>query len=333
MDLKGHFGDRSHEAAIRQMTLTLIEKIASSAVVADQAAYKAFQAEIDSIRSQFSSTMTAELLLLQTGFAAQALQTYNRGVAAFFWDESRVMKEMLDIVLTALAAIGREDAPVLTRKHKNDSALATDATRSADRLSALRDWCNRVVRDVERQRYDTENAIHALRREVEKGAANPSLTESASLDTITGLRSMSCAVNAMRRPVPPGTRRYVFVIVVDRIQAVNARFGQDTGDSVLRAFARHVSAELGGKDLYRWSGPAFVALLDRCEPLAQVRLQLRHALDAHLEETFDVDGRDVLIPVSANWSAFELTGSQGAAERQIRTFIAGQDTSTESCAA
>jgi hypothetical protein len=53
-------------------------------------------------------------------------------------------------------------------------------------------------------------------------------------------------------------------------------------------------------------------------------MEVKRILDTRIEETYSADGRSVLLPITANWSAFPLMSSAEATDAQIRTFIASQ---------
>ena len=161
-----------------------------------------------------------------------------------------------------------------------------------------------------------------IKNSEERASAN----EPLDLDPITGLPSQETAEATFQDLVRKPGKRFVVVAVVNRMQPINARFGHSVGNQVLRTFKEFFQHELGPQDrLFRWSGPALVAVLERTEALEIVRAEVRRMLNKPLENTtFDVGGREVLIPVSASWSVFMLIPPVTTANRQIQTFIASQ---------
>ncbi|MES1262702.1 MAG: hypothetical protein ABUS49_13295, partial [Acidobacteriota bacterium] len=75
--------------------------------------------------------------------------------------------------------------------------------------------------------------------------------------------------------------------------------------------------------LFRWTGPAMVAILERSQPLAAIRLMVKQLADVRTDIAFEFGDRSVHIPISANWAVFPLEG-KAAAESQIHAFIASQ---------
>jgi GGDEF domain-containing protein len=114
-------------------------------------------------------------------------------------------------------------------------------------------------------------------------------------------------------------------MVVKGVQSVNARYGFGVGDRMLRAFKEHIEKRLPRTDkLFRWEGPAVVVLLDRKDPLEQVRAEVRRMLDTQIEEALQLDGRSVMIPISAAWLVSVLMPPLAIVVRSIQSFIASQ---------
>jgi GGDEF domain-containing protein len=115
------------------------------------------------------------------------------------------------------------------------------------------------------------------------------------------------------------------VVVINRVQAVNARFGYSVGDQMLAVTAQHFRKNLSARDrLYRWHGPAFIVLLDRAERIDHVRAEFRHFADTKLEKTVEIGSRTVLIPISTNWSIFPIAAPAETLMKRVETFTAAQ---------
>jgi GGDEF domain-containing protein len=105
---------------------------------------------------------------------------------------------------------------------------------------------------------------------------------------------------------------------------VNVRFGRQAGDDLLAFYAVHLGRSMTRRDrLFRWTGPAFVALVEREENATQVREEISRYANRRLSRTVTVGARSVLLPVGASWTI--LAGHDGTSVqslvRQIETFI------------
>jgi GGDEF domain-containing protein len=144
-------------------------------------------------------------------------------------------------------------------------------------------------------------------------------------DPATGAQGQQDCLAALQEAIDRGTRHYVLVTIVNRVQPINARFGRNAGDRMLLRFKEYLENQLTSSDqLFRWTGPAMVALLERQEEFSHVRSLVRRMLDVPIEETYELSGRSVLIPISAAWSMFVLSSTKEATEKQIHAFIASQ---------
>lgn len=152
------------------------------------------------------------------------------------------------------------------------------------------------------------------------------IVQAQDADPVTGLPKQKAAEIALQELAGRPGKHFVVTAVVNRLQPINARFGHEVGDQVLQTFKGSFEKQLTPNDrLFRWTGPALVAILDRGDTLEQVRTEVRKMLDAPTgNKMFDVGGRQVLIPVTAAWSVFMLIPPFTTAARQIQTFIAAQ---------
>jgi GGDEF domain-containing protein len=169
-----------------------------------------------------------------------------------------------------------------------------------------------------------------LQRQIERRPAGERAAEPTDSDPVTGLPNRSAALLAMQAASESGSRLYIAAMVVKGVQSVNLRFGFGVGDRMLRSFKESVERQLSSADkLFRWDGPALIVLMDRAEPIAQIRAQFKRILENRLEANYDVDGRSVLIPIVADSLTFSLMPPVALAVKQIQTFVAGQSSAMQ----
>jgi GGDEF domain-containing protein len=115
------------------------------------------------------------------------------------------------------------------------------------------------------------------------------------------------------------------VFVLESAQRINLRFGREAGDKVIRELKEYIAGQLQpGDRMFRWPGPAVVALLASADPFDRVRNRLKRFLEKPIELTLDFNGRSVLIPLTIAWSVFAVSMPLAGLNRQIHDFIAGQ---------
>jgi GGDEF domain-containing protein len=326
VSIKRYLNLGDDDGVMRQVVTLLLEKIAGSAVSANELECTAFRDDIGRIRDQFVANTTPDSVLVTAGSAAQAMETYNKGIGRFLQRQEGQLQSIVTMMTDTVVKIGGQHMRSAQRLQEiGDGIERAGAVGDFETLKIRLGEClNSFREETSRQKEETEDLIKNLRQGVEQRARKLG-THGKDLDSATGLAKMEDCIRAMREEGTPGRRRYVVTMVVNRMQSINARFGQDAGDRVLSSFGSFVEQQLNPTDkLFRWTGPAVVALLDRSESLDQVRTQIKRMLENRIEENFEVEERSVLIPISAAWAAFQLIGTVATAEKQIQTFIASQ---------
>jgi GGDEF domain-containing protein len=296
-------------------------------VEGDRAGYDAFRTEMEQIRQRAIQDATPESLFVTAGSAVQAMENYNRQISAFLRKQGSELQCIVSMLFETIITIGGENMRSAQRLQElGDKLERVGALEDLQKLkSSLGDCLHSFREEAQRQKAESEETIQSLQQEIERVHERAGSATFEDLDPVTTLPRQAAGLQAMQEAIQSGKRRYVVAMVVNRMQSVNARFGFHVGDRILRAFKENVEKQLMRADkLFRWEGPAIVVMLERKEPIEQVRAQIRRILDGRLEEIFDVEGRSVMIPISAAWSAFTLMPPLANATKQIQAFIASQ---------
>jgi diguanylate cyclase (GGDEF)-like protein len=102
-------------------------------------------------------------------------------------------------------------------------------------------------------------------------------------------------------------QHFACIFLVNRIVAVNARFGHAAGDHILLRFSQNVAQRLSpGDAFFRWYGPAFLVILNRSVPHDAVRAEVARVASGHKEEEIQVGTRTILLSISSNTSVLDL---------------------------
>jgi GGDEF domain-containing protein len=327
LKLKDFLSASEGEHALRKVVSVLLEKIGTVAVRGDPAEHTEFRAEMNHLRDQAENEVSPERLFVTAGAAVQAMENYNLRIAALIRKQSAELQSVVAMITETAAKIGGENARSVQRLHEIANKFEHAGTFEDLRAlkSHLADCLLSFREEMARQRAESDMAIRSLQNELQRRPIAGGAVAMDELDPVTGLFRQGAGLQAMRAATESGKRLYVVATVVKGVQSVNARFGFEVGDRMLRAFKNKMEHHLLHADrMFRWDGPAIVILMDRVEPISQVRTQIRRMLDSHIDESFDVDGRSVLIPITAEWLAFPLLPPVSLAGRQIQSFIAGQ---------
>jgi GGDEF domain-containing protein len=191
-----------------------------------------------------------------------------------------------------------------------------------------------LKRDFVEKQEAAETLAAALRDRVKlleqspSTTAVPALAEGSRLaapvvDPCTGLPAKAEADAALRRAAG-GAQIYAAVFYVERISLINARFGEDLGNEIILFCSQHIASCLTRPNdlLFRWMGPAFVAILEREEgPLAVAR-EVRVVSARPLSRFFETPSRTVYLPIRLSAETIPMANqTYAAAADQIRNFI------------
>jgi hypothetical protein len=324
LSLKSFLHASEGEMALRRVIALLLEKIGAAAVRADDGEHAGFCDEMNDLRDRFMNEASAENLLIMTGSAVQTIENYNLRISTLLRKQTLELQSVIAMVTDTALKIGGEATRSAQRLQEIGNHF--EKAGSLEDLKTLKahlgECLNSFREEVERQKQESDTAIQALQRQVANRSTEIALPSGDPTDPTTGLPCKPAALHAMQAAAESGMRLYVVAMVVKGVQSVNTRFGPEVGDRMLRTFKENLERHVSRKDkLFRWEGPVIIALMDRPEPVGQLRTHVRRILDARLEQNFNVDGRSVLIPIHADFLVFPLMPPMSHAVRQIQKFV------------
>jgi GGDEF domain-containing protein len=207
--------------------------------------------------------------------------------------------------------------------------------RGMERASQLED-----IQDVKRELAGCLASVSKeLERQAAEAAANDSIARCALRDPVVQLATREAADpggELYSDPVTglPGPRQAQSAITgsmgaghwavvaakVDRVEAINARFGREAGDRVMLFISQHFASKLQPNDqIFRWHGPCLLALVDRGDSVDGLRAEMSRLLKTRIDQTIELGERSILVPLSLSWIVIPLWQVEGADEvyRQI----------------
>ena len=179
--------------------------------------------------------------------------------------------------------------------------------------------CLQLVRETTlRQRDQLGRSLTQLRERLE-GVQDLQIAAGfecePALDDLTGLPFRWAAESAFADAIERGGSEYATVFLVSQLHLVNARFGYATGDRILLTVGNHLARILPGKSrLFRWTGPVFVALMTRSEPLGDVEEEVRKITSGRIETDVQIGNGSVLLPAVVNALVVPLSSVSSAHE-------------------
>ena len=306
-----------------QVCLLLLDGISRYAFAYDREEYTRFRERIQGYSEALQKAKQAMPMLDIAGETIAAMKDYSREAQHVVGGQAvelRCMIEMLSQTLLSLADAGGKSVEALqTLRNQVETASRLDdmravRTRLGDSLKILSD---ETKRQKERNSQMQREAIEAARM------ASGRRTEAyPDVDTVTGCPSRQRAEAAIAMQLDASPPSYAAIIVLERVEAINLRYGFAAGDAVLQSFARQLAAGIKPPDmLFRWRGPAFVGLLSRSVKQDAVKAEVRDLAGKQIIQVADLP---LHIPITCASAVLclEKCGSAADVYQQIDRFVA-----------
>jgi GGDEF domain-containing protein len=147
-----------------------------------------------------------------------------------------------------------------------------------------------------------------------------------SMDQVTGLPSRKVAEQALS-DVVSGSHDFVLALfIVNRLPGINARYGREIGDEVMLRVSNHFAQHLASSTLlYRWNGPALVALAETDGKEQEIKTAWAKTASQKHEFSLDSQQRSVFVMVETSVSFFAANAATSLPElfRSLDHAVAG----------
>jgi GGDEF domain-containing protein len=322
--LKRYLFKTEGEVSHRKVIFLLLNGIAEHGVCADSTELESFRDEMQAISAAAEADCSLEQLFVAAGATVHALESSNTRTKRLMHRQGIEFQNMIAMLAQTVISItdGGERYTEALNDIKHELKQA-DAIEDVEKLKLRLGVCLEKVRtEATRQKSEAAALVLELQRNIQhaESCTNP------DADPVTGLPNASAAKLAFAQALASPGRKYVVTMVIDRLQPLNARFGNGVGDEVIRHWQKYIQMNVlvPGDHLFRWGGPTLVALITRPDSIDQIRGDLKRVLDKRLEKEFDVGGRTALIPLSVAWSAMALIPPASNVPLFLDKFVAAQ---------
>lgn len=261
-----------------------------------------FREEVLAIASSLTPDTPARELATLIDSAIQSLRKFSGSSAA------RVTAHLTELKATMRALT--ETVTFLAESRSSVVHQLTFIERQLEQATELEDirllrpklaTCLELVRE-ETARLQNESAANSELVRSGLGVA-PQHSESprrvGSLDSVTGLPGRQVGQRLIEDKIAAGKECVVALFIPDRLEAINRHHGRNAGDEVLLQLAQHLAKSIHPPaTLCRWSGPAFLALVEAPQRSAEVIRSWKSITARTIELTLQLDRRSVMVSVS-----------------------------------
>jgi GGDEF domain-containing protein len=300
-------------AALLGMVRQVLKGLELHAVRGEAADYEKYRADLRRIQEEMGEQPSASEVQVAAGAAVEAMEEYHNRTSRFIrvqCAELQTMVGMLTKTMTTLAS-GSENSVTRLQtieKQLHKASLIEDFQAARQRLAECLD---NLRGEVVRQKEESQRTVAKIRTELKSSQERTSSSAIAAgegrRDPATRLPGRQEAEAALIKLAKEGRHAHAAIFVVERLELINARFGFAAGDQVLSFLSEHLTQSLSSADrLFRWSGPALLALLERDGTPREVREEVARITAQRLEKTVNLSGRSVLLPVGANSAVFPV---------------------------
>lgn len=118
-------------------------------------------------------------------------------------------------------------------------------------------------------------------------------------DSCTGLPLRGEAEELIRQVIEQKKEAFAVVFYLHRMALTNARFGEAIGNQVILFCSQHIATAIlrANDSLFRWQGPAFVAVIERPESMQTVNSEIQRLATTPISRHFETPSRSVYLPI------------------------------------
>jgi diguanylate cyclase (GGDEF)-like protein len=254
----------------------------------------------------------AENLVL-VGEAINSIGTYNRDVQRSITSQVKELQSIVSLFTRSMLNVSKSSAASSDKLHQIEKQIekCTQAEDLRVIKAHLEESLVAICEEAAHQEKSSDEIGNQVRETLSRPEAAAAVAEVvADVDLVTGLANFRAAQEAIRVAIAAKTSTYAVLLSVDRVESINSRFGFAVGDRILMLFSQHLAQRLSQNDqLFRWRGPAFMALFERTAPEMSVRAEVARMVAPRLEQQIEIGERSVLLPISASWMLTRVAGS------------------------
>jgi GGDEF domain-containing protein len=318
--------DSEAVGALLHVVRTLIEGIGEKATAGEAADLTLFRESIREISRAITDDVGPGDLMAHANSALRALGEHNLRTSRQQALHSAELQNMVKMLTSAVATISAAGDVNIGRLSEIENRITYASQLDDVRvIKAKLSGCLTDIRnEAERQRRNQQATIEHLSQGLsEYRQGSPAVVAKPAQDVVTRLPVRSAAEKALAEASQEDAPAFAAVLVLDRLQALNLKFGRVVGDEVLGEFARTVEKQLPfGDQLFRWDGPSLLALLHRRSSIERVRSEVALIVDAKLQHNIETPSRSIMIPIGARWAVFPMMAAPRLLYKRIDTFSA-----------
>jgi GGDEF domain-containing protein len=300
----------SEKSAFVDSILLLMQEIVSQSIVADPGQFEEFKAKIGELRKEFEGAPDHPKEIAKA--VAATLKQYNEGALVSFRSHSGDLEGIVSALTQAISSVAANGEEAMSRLETVQKQFEKAAS-----LNDIRAVRTRFAEHLERAREETlrqqtelsdmvSGVIGEFKRMQDRASKSQEVIEKSliySPDALTGLPGRGYAEAILVEAHSRLTPSYATVFVVERLEAVTARFGFSVADEMLLRFSQHLAQGLtNAHNLFRWSPSGFLSFIVSSGRQAEIRQEIQKVASTRLDKTVEFGTRTALLPISCQYA-------------------------------
>jgi diguanylate cyclase (GGDEF)-like protein len=305
----------------------LLQGIALHAVEGDRQDHEKFRKDMQELLDAVGDNPSTSVLLVTTGSALKTLENYNQSTTRYLRMQGAELQNMIGMLTRTVATLGSGSDRSVTRLREIEGQLEKASEIQDVRMLKLRmEQCLESIREeAQKQKLESSKIVEGLQSDIQQTQERIRPAPISVPDPVTGLPARPDAEAAFAEAAAGTKQSFVVLLAVDRVELINGRFGYAAGDEVLRLYLEALQTRLAATDrIFRWTGPAFVVLLERPSRLESVRDQFRSVVPVKMEKTIHASNRSAMVSISATWTVFSVSPPVASLIVQLDKFLANR---------
>ena len=291
------------EKALTKLGHTLLTAISREVIRADPPDSFRFQETILQLNQQLGKLHDSSDVYMIAAMADKALQEYNQLATKYFSGVSDELQSLAQSMVAAIVDIHQSGSQTLTRfKVLEEKLQKAQDLRSLHECRMHIGQCLVQLREeAQLQRRQTDQVISTLNAELSNKISPAAIIWKSGEDPVSGLPARHQAEGAIEALLERrNPNLYLVLFVIHHVDLLNVKYGYAVGDKMIREYLRHLMTEFSQiEEIYRWSGPAFLAIAARPLGFTALRQEVARIASHRLEVTHTVQDRSVLIPITS----------------------------------
>jgi GGDEF domain-containing protein len=290
--------------------------------------YGGFRAGLARIQRRLFPEIPIPELLVLVGAAIQTFEEYNQRTAGRLHSQFSELRSIIAALSGAVATmVSASDASLVRLREIQAQLSAADLIDDLRVLKTHLCAClNGMAAEVEEHKKNSAAGMARLAEGAREFEGSVDRTHGRAVsDPVTGLPARAEAEAVLSKLAGGGSAAIAVVFVVKRLKQMNSRFGYEVGNGLLAGLSTYLRSGANPEEgLYRWSGPALLAVIGRNVPLVRIRQEIGRLVADMPQHEITIGARMVMVPVSVGWTAFPVTGPVERLVRQLEAFVEGQ---------